>query len=283
MPVGRGFRRYGKYSRRGFRRFKKYQKKMELNYKDFFHSTVAAAAPVLGSELTGFFDTASRTSIDDSPRFVGFRSTPANTSALVTIDDCALTAIPLGTNVNTRIGRKILVKNIAISGKVYAASATANEVPSGAPDTVRTTQVYSHLFQQGICHMALVCHAANQGAAANPLQLYVSMNSGGDTNEGVTMHRQKDFTASYKILKKWKRKIVWLQYDSGAVQGSRGYAVMDKVVRVNKLVSYYPSDVNGTVGGTADNVLYLAVWFEQMHADASGAASIMARVNFYDV
>lgn len=277
---GRGFSKYGKYSRSGFKRRQKYEKRMELNYKDYYHSTVSQSVP--GTALQGFFGTVGSPSIDDSPRFVGFHDTPANTTVPPTIDDCNLTGIHLGTNIHTRVGRKVLVKDITVCGKVYLGAVTADEVPNQT-DIVPSVQNYSHVQQHGIVHMALLCHRACQGTTPNPGMVYESMNFGSDLHEGTTMLRNKDFTSSYLILKKWTKKIVWLNWDDVGSQGSRGFAVMDKRIKVNKIVSYYPNNPTGTVAGISDNALYLMVWADQVHPTFAGAASLMVRVNFYDI
>lgn len=272
-------RRFG-MSKNKYRKYKRYgkhqptMKTLELNYADFKSSAYGSTASVNHKNMwaTG---TTYVEDLRDGSAFVVWEQD----STVPSRENAPLTNITQGTSVNSRIGKRILVKDINISGMVTAVYKDVGVDPASNLKNYVVPKFYVYFY--------LVRHRASKGSYPNAGELYERVNQAG-VSDLTTNLRVKQFTTTYDIVKKW---MLVVEVDpemnvAGTHLVGSGFKPFTKNIKVNKYVTYNPNASTGAIPDHMDGGLYLGchvcsepLVFSQCHLKFQG----MARVNFIDV
>lgn len=271
-------RRFG-MSKNKYRKMKRYSKTptlktLELNYADFKSSAYGLTT---GTNHQNLWNSTVSYSPDirDGTSFVVWEEDTTTPSR----DNAPLTNISQGTSVNSRIGKRILVKDIHISAMVSAVLKDIGVDPS--------SNLKSYVVPKFFVSFYLVRHRASKGALPNSQELYERVNQAG-LADLTTNLRIKQFTSTYDVIKKWN---VVVEVDPEMNVGgthliASGFKPFSKNIKVNKYVTYNPNSSTGAIADHMDGGLYLGchvvsepLVFSQCHIKFQG----MARVNFIDV
>lgn len=289
----RTYRRSRNRFGRGFARGRKNRRRQRIgrfeeNYKDFVQDNCQDAGAVSSTTMRcAVYNT--------SDTLSGFTYVPAAVAFVSNVlsipggyDSCALTHISQGDATENRTGRKIFISKIHFSQNLNSqldrvvTTSTAND-PN---EQVLNAKPYNSITW----HFCLIRHVASQGTIPDPSKIYLPYSTGGgitpasDVWHGISMLRDRRYTSSYEVIKHWKRKITLDQVAVSAETASTaGNAQIEKVVKVNRYVQYFPNEADGTVGKTSDGALYLLCWVQNDTAHIYNNSQMRVRVYFYDV
>lgn len=224
---------------------------------------------------TGVFS--SRRILGDNPALLYWAlDTVTSVNADTLKDETCLTKIPQGTSTNTRIGRKIFVKDIMFDLRAqmqaYAAQAAA------------ATTLPAHMSSTYVVVFVLFRHRSSQGNSPLPEDLYVTDGS----HLATSVIRNKNHTSTYDVVKTFRRtiKLDWEAQtnEANAPMRGAGQTHLIKKVPINKYVMYKPGGTAGNIADHMDGGLYMAAYLEEYTTTQHQCSvSGYARLNFIDI